>query len=111
MSHISPTSGEPIPGLRSMDRSEANAESKSRALWSPRLCVRTALILGSACVVGSFLPRLLRASTTDRRLSTVGGFYRFAHIDGRITSNPAQYVRRPKVPTCPWHTVPAVDAE
>jgi integrase/recombinase XerD len=24
-------------------------------------------------------------------------FYRFAHIDGRITSNPAQYVRRPKV--------------
>ena len=25
------------------------------------------------------------------------GFYRFAHIDGRITSNPAQYVRRPQV--------------
>jgi hypothetical protein len=23
--------------------------------------------------------------------------YRFAHIDGRIASNPAQYVRRPKV--------------
>lgn len=38
------------------------------------------------------------ASTIDRRLSTVCGFYRFAHIDGRIGSNPAQYVRRPKVP-------------
>jgi integrase len=25
------------------------------------------------------------------------GFYRFAHIDGRIRSNPAQYVRRPQV--------------
>ena len=41
--------------------------------------------------------RALAASTIDRRLSTVCGFYRFAHIDGRITSNPAQYVRRPKV--------------
>jgi integrase/recombinase XerD len=39
----------------------------------------------------------LAASTIDRRLSTVCGFYRFAHIDGRIASNPAQYVRRPKV--------------
>jgi site-specific recombinase XerD len=37
------------------------------------------------------------ASTIDRRLSTVCGFYRFAHIDGRIRSNPAQYVRRPQV--------------
>lgn len=27
------------------------------------------------------------ASTIDRRLSTVCGFYRFAHIDGRIPSN------------------------
>jgi site-specific recombinase XerD len=41
--------------------------------------------------------RGLAASTIDRRLSTVCGFYRFAHIDGRIPSNPAQYVRRPKV--------------
>ena len=41
--------------------------------------------------------RGLAASTIDRRLSTVCGFYRFAHIDGRIASNPAQYVRRPKV--------------
>jgi integrase len=41
--------------------------------------------------------RGLAASTIDARLSTVCGFYRFAHIDGRITSNPAQYVRRPKV--------------
>src|SRR5947208_13028053 len=39
----------------------------------------------------------LAASTIDRRLSTVCGFYRFAHIDGRIASNPAQYVRRPAV--------------
>jgi integrase/recombinase XerD len=42
--------------------------------------------------------RGLAASTIDRRLSTVCGFYRFAHIDGRIGSNPAQYVRRPLVP-------------
>jgi integrase len=27
----------------------------------------------------------------------VCGYYRFAHIDGRITSNPAQYVRRSHV--------------
>jgi hypothetical protein len=41
--------------------------------------------------------RGLAASTIDRRLSTVCGFYRFAHIDGRIRANPAQYVRRPQV--------------
>jgi integrase/recombinase XerD len=41
--------------------------------------------------------RGLAASTIDRRLSTVCGFYRFAHIDGRIPANLAQYVRRPKV--------------
>ena len=41
--------------------------------------------------------RGLAASTVDRRLSTICGFYRFAHIDGRIPSNPAQYARRPKV--------------
>jgi site-specific recombinase XerD len=39
--------------------------------------------------------RGLAASTIDRRLSTVCGFYRFAHLDGRIATNPAQYVRRP----------------
>src|SRR5213079_3053752 len=38
--------------------------------------------------------RGLAASTIDRRLSTACGFYRFAHIDGRIASTPAQYVRR-----------------
>ena len=47
--------------------------------------------------------RGLAPSTIDRRLSTVCGFYRFAHIDGRITSNPAQYVRRPKVPPSEGH--------
>jgi site-specific recombinase XerD len=41
--------------------------------------------------------RGLAASTIDWRLSTICGFYRFAHIDGRIPSNPAQYARRPKV--------------
>jgi len=41
--------------------------------------------------------RGLAAATIDRRLSTVCGFYRFAHIDGRIAANPAQYVRRPQV--------------
>jgi integrase len=41
--------------------------------------------------------RALAAGTIDRRLSTVCGFYRFAHIDGRIASNPAQYVRRPQL--------------
>ena len=41
--------------------------------------------------------RGLALSTIDRRLSTVCGYYRFAHIDGRIPSNPAQYVRRPRV--------------
>lgn len=41
--------------------------------------------------------RGLAASTIDRRLTTVCGFYRFAHIDGRIAKNPAQHVRRPRV--------------
>jgi integrase/recombinase XerD len=41
--------------------------------------------------------RGLAPSTIDRRLSTVCGYYRFAHIDGRIAANPAQYVRRPNV--------------
>ena len=47
--------------------------------------------------------RGLAASTIDRRLSTVCGFYRFAHIDGRIAANPAQYVRRPKVSPSEGH--------
>ena len=40
--------------------------------------------------------RGLAASTIDRRLSTVCGFCRFVHIDGRIASNAAQHVRRPR---------------
>src|SRR5947207_5132429 len=47
--------------------------------------------------------RELAASTIDRRLSIVCGYYRFAHIDGRIPSNPAQYVRRPKVQPSEGH--------
>ena len=41
--------------------------------------------------------RGLAPATIDQRLSTVCGFYRFAHIDARIVSNPSQYVRRPTV--------------
>jgi hypothetical protein len=41
--------------------------------------------------------RGLAASTIDRRPSTACRFYRFVYIDGRIASNPAQYVRRPTV--------------
>src|SRR5215218_5091204 len=41
----------------------------------------------------------LAPSTIDRRLSTVCGYYRFAHIDGRMTANPAQYAPS----TCPPH--------
>ena len=41
--------------------------------------------------------RNLAAATIDRRLSTVCGFFRYAHIDGLIPSNPAQHVRRPTV--------------
>ncbi len=52
---------------------------------------------------GSMEERGLAASTIDRRLSTVCGFYRFAHIDGRISSNPAEYVRRPHVHRPPPH--------
>ena len=41
--------------------------------------------------------RVLATSTVDRRLSPICGYYRFAHIDGRIRSIPAQYVRRPRI--------------
>lgn len=41
--------------------------------------------------------RGLADSTIDRRLSKVCGCYRFAHLDGRISANPAQHVRRPRV--------------
>jgi site-specific recombinase XerD len=41
--------------------------------------------------------RGLAAATIDRRLSTVCGYYRFAHIDGRISANTATTgeIRRP----------------
>lgn len=47
--------------------------------------------------------RGLAPSTIDRRFSTVCGYYRFAHIYGRIPTNPAQYVRRPKVQPAEQH--------
>ena len=40
----------------------------------------------------------LAPATIARRLSTVSGMFRFAHIDGLITVNPAEHVRRPRVP-------------
>jgi integrase/recombinase XerD len=49
--------------------------------------------------------RGLAASTIDRRLSTVCGYYRFAHVDGRIAANPAQYVRRPRVQPAEQHAM------
>jgi len=45
----------------------------------------------------SWMEQRALAAAIDRRLSTVCGFCRFAHIDGRVGSNPAQYVRRPQV--------------
>ena len=45
--------------------------------------------------------RGLAASTIDRRLSTVCGYYRFAHIDGRITVEPRPV--RPPTPRPPDH--------
>ena len=51
----------------------------------------------SSCTEAGWRSEGLAASTIDRRLPTACGFYRLAHIDGRISSNPAQYVRRPTV--------------
>ncbi len=39
----------------------------------------------------------LKPATVKKKLSTIAGFYRFAHIDGYMRSNPAEYVQRPKV--------------
>jgi Phage integrase, N-terminal SAM-like domain len=52
----------------------------------------------------------LAASTVDRRLSTVCGNNRFAHIDGRISANPALYVRRPRVHAVPTSRLSAPSA-
>jgi integrase/recombinase XerD len=38
-------------------------------------------------------------STVARRLSTVGSFYRYCHVEGILERNPAANVRRPKVET------------
>ncbi len=38
----------------------------------------------------------LAPSRIDRRLSTVCGFYRFAHIDGRVSANPAHTSAGPR---------------
>ena len=36
-------------------------------------------------------------STGARRLSTLGSFYRYCHVEGILERNPAANVRRPKV--------------
>jgi site-specific recombinase XerC len=38
----------------------------------------------------------LAAATVDRRLSTVCGFYRFAHIDGHVSANPRSTCAAPR---------------
>ncbi len=43
------------------------------------------------------LENVARETCAGYPTKEVCGFYRFAHIDGRIATNPAQYVRRPKV--------------
>jgi site-specific recombinase XerD len=58
---------------------------------------------------GSMEERGLAASAIDRRLSTVCGFYRFAHIDGRIGSNrpSTSAARRSTPPTLAVWTDPS----
>jgi integrase/recombinase XerD len=51
--------------------------------------------------------RGLAGSTVDRRLSTVCGYYRFAHLDGRVPANPALQVRRPGASSPPSSTRPS----
>ena len=43
--------------------------------------------------------RRYAASTVSRRMSVVGGFYRTCVIDEILEHSPAEYVRRPNVPT------------
>ena len=64
---------------------------------APLAATRTLIELYRA----SMEERGLAASTVDRRLSTVCGYYRFAHLDSRIQSNPALHVRRPVVHPTP----------
>jgi integrase/recombinase XerD len=64
---------------------------------APLAATRTLIELYRA----SMEERGLAASTVDRRLSTVCGYYRFAHLDGRIQSNPGLHVRRPVVHPTP----------
>ncbi|MCP4380881.1 MAG: site-specific integrase [Hyphomicrobiales bacterium] len=40
----------------------------------------------------------LALAAVARRLSTVSGIFRYAHLDGLIDANPAEHVRRPRVP-------------
>lgn len=48
--------------------------------------------------------RRFRPSTVSRRMSVVAGFYRTCVIDGVLEHSPAEYVRRPYVPSRrPWN--------
>ena len=59
--------------------------------------------LAAAAFLARYRGRTLDAYRSDLRgffqwgCDTRREYYRFAHIDGRITSNPAQYVRHPKI--------------
>lgn len=44
------------------------------------------------------LENKFKPATTGRRISTVAGYYRYAVVDEVIDRDPAQYVRRPKLP-------------
>jgi site-specific recombinase XerD len=48
--------------------------------------------------------RRLQRPTVSRRVSVVAGFYRTCVIDGVLAASPADYVRRPHVPSerPPW---------
>jgi integrase/recombinase XerD len=43
--------------------------------------------------------RGLQPATVSRRVSVIAGFYRTCVIDGVLAQSPAEYVRRPRVPT------------
>jgi integrase/recombinase XerD len=82
---------------RTLDAYRLDLRGTSSGPPTTRFRCRTRLAPTSSCTAPGWTNAAWPASTIDRRLWTVCGFYRFAHIDGRIGSNPAQYVRRARV--------------
>src|SRR6478672_6701959 len=86
------TPGTPIPCTpHSSGGGSAVASRTGSTLWS-----------GSNALTSSFYIRHLRqsglmASSVNTSMHAVRGFFRFAHIDGLIPSDPAVYARLPKV--------------